>query len=291
MTQHLNINKTMDRGDLEIPGAVAIIEELNALSRTLKEKGLKISSWYGAFQLSEKDRFLETINRGYHYQKLKNVEDDAHFPWFLYWEITWLLLHMDLQPGQTILDLGGSSSLFSFYLASKGHHVTTVDLNEELVANANFVAQQMNWPLENFAMDMNHLHFDRQFHQITSVCVFEHIPLFERVNINTKIKSLLRDGGRFSITFDYLNPSRLAQINSPTMVHDQFVAPSGLAIRGNSPFCDNGERYLLHPFYSPDGLQEYKKQAVRSGHFDANQLGNIKTDNDYTFGALFLEKK
>lgn len=47
------------------------------------------------------------------------------------------------------------------------------------------------------------------------------------------------------MTFDYLNPSRLAAIEA------QFVRPSGLRVRGNARFADNGKRYLLHPAHHP----------------------------------------
>jgi len=67
--------------------------------------------------------------------------------------------------------LGGSSSLFSYYLASKKLEVTTVDLQKNLVENANQVAQQMGWKLNNFVMDMRNLDFDSQFDHITSICV------------------------------------------------------------------------------------------------------------------------
>src|SRR5204863_372039 len=75
----------------------------------------------------------ELANRGLDYEPLAGAADDARFPWFLYWEIAWLVLHNDYRPGQRLLDLGGCSSLFSCYMASKGLDVVAVDLKEELV--------------------------------------------------------------------------------------------------------------------------------------------------------------
>ena len=86
---------------------------------------------------------------------------------------------------------GGSSSLFSFYLASKGFRVTTVDLQRTLVDNANHVAREMGWDLNNCVMDMKQLRFEDRFDHITSICVYEHIPMFDRVEINKKIRELL----------------------------------------------------------------------------------------------------
>ena len=44
-----------------------------------------------------------------------------------------MTMNAEFSKGQKVLDLGGSSSLFSYYLASKGLDVTTVDLQENLV--------------------------------------------------------------------------------------------------------------------------------------------------------------
>lgn len=291
MSNNKIINKSMDREDLDSDESLVIIDELNALIRKLKNENLKISSWYGAFHLKGEADSFENINRGYGYTPLENADDDTHFPWFLYWEIAWIVLNSDFRPGQNILDLGGSSSLFSFYLASKGYKVEAVDLKDNLVENGNFVAGKMNWKLKNHVMDINDLKLDGTYDHITSLCVFEHIPLYKRIQISKKIKQLLKPGGRLSITFDYLNPSKLSRINSPGNVHEQFVVPSGLVPRGNKDFYDNGKRYLLHPFYSKDIPDEYKIGAVDSGHFDTGELGKTKNGNDYTFGALFLENR
>lgn len=283
------INKTMERADLDSPRAREVIEELNALIVDLRARDLKISSWYGRFDLSGDPRSNEVINRGYGYRGIDGAADDRNFPWFLYWEIVWVLIHADIQPNQRLLDLGGTSSLFSFYLASKGVDVVTVDLNPALKANADHVAKTMGWKLENHTMDMRELQMPGEFDHITSICVFEHIPMFDRVEINTRIRDLLRPEGRFSITFDYRNPSRFARIDSPADIEAQFVKPSQLALRGHSDFA-NGSDYLLHPFYSDKRLWRYKLRSVARRHFPPWELARVKHTNDYTFGALFMEK-
>jgi len=284
------INKTMSLADLDSDEARRIIAELDALVVALRAKGLKISSWYGEFDLSGDPRSFEQINRGYGYTPLAGAVDDLSFPWFLYWEIVWVVLNCGLKQGQRILDLGGSSSLFSFYLASRGFRVTTVDLQRALVDNANHVAREMKWDLENHAMDMKRMSFEHRFDHITSICVYEHIPMFDRVEINRNVRDLLEDEGRFSITFDYRNPSRFARIDSPDDVHEQFVAPSNLAIRGNEVFADTGQNYLLHPMYHPSTGLRRRIEQVRQKQFGPLDVFRTKRANDYTFGALFLEK-
>ena len=290
MDEEKIINKTMDLEDLKSGRALQLIDELNDLINKLRSENLKISSWYGSFNLSGDPLSNERINRGYGYQSIGGAADDKNFPWFLYWEIVWVVLNNDFKQGQEVLDLGGSSSLFSYYLASKGIKVTAIDLQKELVDNANHVAKQMNWNLENRVMDMRALDFNSTFHHITSICVFEHIPMYDRVIINEKIRNLLTKDGKFSITFDYRNPSKFAQINSPRDVYEQFVRPSGLKIRGNKEFADNGKNYLLHPFYSKKRLWNYKRISIQKGHFKPWDFFKTKSTNDYTFGALFLER-
>ena len=120
----------MDLEDLNSERALQIIDELNDLIKALRSKNLKISSWYGSFNLSGDPLSNERINRGYGYQSLEGAADDKNFPWFLYWEIVWVVLNNDFKQGQEVLDLGGSSSLFSYYLASKGIKVTAIDLQK-----------------------------------------------------------------------------------------------------------------------------------------------------------------
>jgi len=294
------INKTMDFDDLKSYRARQIVNDLNGLIKQLKERDLKLSSWYGAFDLGHwKSRFgitgfpydsTERINRGYGYTSLEGAFDDRNFPWFLYWEIVWVFLNNKFKPGHKALDLGGSSSLFSYYLASKGLNVTTVDVQKSLVDNANFVAGRMNWSLRNVVMDMRKLKFDEKFDHITSICVYEHLPRYDRVNVNAKIRELLVDGGKFSITFDYRNPSMKARIGSPKDVWEQFIEPSGLRIRGNEEFYDSGENYLLTPFFYNKRLWLHKMLSVAKGHYPLRDILETKNRNDYTFGALFLEK-
>jgi 2-polyprenyl-3-methyl-5-hydroxy-6-metoxy-1,4-benzoquinol methylase len=288
------INKTMDRGDLFSPEAKAVVREIDALIHELRGRDLKISSWYGVLDLDGEPESFERVNRGYGYEALAGVTDDRNFPWFLYWEVVWVVLNTPFRRGERVLDLGGSSSLFSCYLASRGLDVTTVDLNAELVENANAVGRAMDWKLQNHVMDMRSLAFDRPFDHITSICVYEHIPMYDRIEINRTLEDLLVPGGKFSITFDYRNPSRAARIDSSDDVRRQFVEPSGLRLRGNSPFYDSGENYLLHPFFyrrvTGRSVWTWKRHAVRSGQFARWQFPLVKWWNDYTFGALFQEK-
>ena len=290
MTENV-INKSMDRRDLYTPQAVAIIAELNELVRTLRNQGLAASSWFGSLDLPRGPISVERVGRGVDYRQLEGAADDRLFPWFLYWEISWVVQHGGFKPGQRVLDLGGASSLFSYYLAHKGCRVVTVDLQSDLVDNASRVAQRMGWDMENLKSDMRALSVSGEFDHVTSICVFEHLPMKDRVLVASRVKDWLRPGGRFSITFDYRNPARTMQIGSPDDVERQFIRPSGLRVRGNQAFVDNGPNYLLQPFYfrQPFRFWKYKFVSIQHGDFPVSESFRKKRENDYTFGALFLE--
>jgi hypothetical protein len=285
------INQTMDRADLEDPRAREVSTSLDALVRDLRARGLRIGNWYGALEMSASERDIEQANRGLAYESLPGAADDDSFPWFLYWEIAWLAMHNDFRPGQRLLDLGGSSSLFSYWVAARGLDVLTVDLQPQLVANADAVAAATGWSLRNRVMDIRELDVAERFDHVTSVCVFEHIPISDRVEISAHLHDLLVDGGSLSLTFDYLNPSRLARIGSPEDVTEQFVAPSGLRVRGNADFHDNGKRYLLHPCHHPRAREAgWEEECVALGQFTPEEAAAVADANEYTFGALFLER-
>src|ERR1700704_1840977 len=179
------LNRTMDRADLDAPRAREICGDLNALALELRDRGLRASSWYGGLGEPEEERMAgwERANRGLRYEALPDAADDARFPWFLYWEIAWLVSNNDFRAGQRLLDLGGSSSLVSCYMASLGLDVVTVDLNEALVAKGGGVPPATAGRLRTPAMDMRELREDDlggRFDHVTSVCVFEHLPLAGR---------------------------------------------------------------------------------------------------------------
>lgn len=286
------LNKTMDRDDLDAPRARAVVGELNELVERMQGRDLRVSSWYGALDLPGDPESMERVNRGYGYEPLDGAADDHLFPWFLYWEIAWLTINNDFRPGERLLDLGGCSSLFACYMASKGLDVVALDLDEKLVANADELAAVTGWKMRSLCMDLRDVDLGERFDHVTSVCVFEHLPISGRIQATTRIRDLLRDAGTFSITFDYLNPSRLARISSPADVEEQFVRPSGLRIRGNKTFHDNGKRYLLHPFHHPRAEDAgWREACIEQGQFLPAQADKIRDSDEYTFGALLLEKR
>lgn len=284
------VNKTMDRNDLQLPACRAVIEDLFALMRRMNRAGVSYSSWYGT--LDSWPSTWEWVNRGDDYEPLPGNPDEVRVPWFLLWEIAWLVANTPLKPASRVLDMGGAASLFSCYLASRGHDVVTIDLNDCLVAQSGRIAQVMNWRLSALLMDMQALQFpDEHFDHVFSVCVFEHLPVAGRVECCSRIGRILRPGGTAGFTFDYANPQSFGRLDSPQDVVDQLVTPSGLVPRGRMPFVDVGQRQLDSPSYF--GFGRTMRLAARSrawlrGDIDRRRYSD--RDRRYTFGAIFMEK-
>ncbi len=289
------INKTMNRADLFTREARPIVEGINRLIHELYGRNLSMTSWHGTLERDEGSawstlkrsmqrlfgcqapRAVGLANRGPTYEPLPDAADDDRIPWYLYWEIAWVLVHGPaLTPGMRLLDAGGTSSLFTCYLASLGCEVHSVDLNEALVANGNRIAQAMGWRLHSYAMNMGALDLpDAYFDHAYSICVFEHLDLPTKDAALREIARCLRPGGVLSVTFDYRNPAPYVvgfgpdtraqnQITTPEDVTRTFLSTGGFEMMGNREFSDDGTSWLVHP------------RVPKA---------------PYTFGAVFLRKR
>jgi ubiquinone/menaquinone biosynthesis C-methylase UbiE len=284
----ISANRTMDRDDFSITEFIIIFKELNNLIKHLYRKGLYMTSWYGTLPSSPKRQpffpyfknALEIVgqnNRGYDYKPLRNVADDARIPWYLYWEIAQVLtMGPELKGDSCILDAGGTSSLCSCYLASLGVEVHSIDINPELIANANKIAKVMEWKLYSYKMDMAKLDFEDDFFDHSySICVFEHLNYGLKQNALKEISRCNKKGSILSITFDYKNPapsiafagfdkSPENQLSTFDDISRNFLSTNMFELYGNKTFYDNNKNYLVHPEYN---------------------------NAPYTFGSIFLRNK
>ena len=266
------INKTMDYSDLQTDEAQPVIQALNELITTLYSKGLYMTSWYGSLPDGEGKRGVGIENRGSAYKPLPNSVDDGRIPWYLYWETSWVTRNgPHVTNNMKLLDAGGTSSLFSCYLASLGAEVHSIDINAKLISNGNMIAEKMGWNMISYNMDMRKLDFDDEyFDHAYSICVFEHLGRETQKSALSEIARCLKPNGVLSLTFDYRNPAPHCARNEPENqlktkedIKRIFLSTKHLELCGNQEFCDNGESYLVHP-----------------------RLNNIP----YTFGAIFLKK-
>lgn len=284
------INKTMDRADLETPACRRVLTELFGLMRRMKRSGVEYSSWYG--RVNAWPGPWEHINRGEDYEPWPGNPDELRVPWFLLWEIAWLVTNTPLEPGGRVLDMGGAGSLFSCYLASRGHEVHAIDIDPALCDRANRIARQMGWRMVGRTMDMADLEYPAGFFDhVFSVCVFEHLPVSGRIRCNERIARVLTPGGTASYTFDYANPQSFGRIDTPRDVQRQFVEPSGLRLRGDAAFRDNGHRYLATPPCFGFGRLTRMASSIHAVLTRQVRPGSVLTrSTSYTFGAVFLEK-
>ncbi|HUN80400.1 MAG TPA: class I SAM-dependent methyltransferase [Phycisphaerae bacterium] len=284
------INKTMDRDDLDRPDCRLILAELFGLMRRMHARGAAYSSWYG--RVDSWPSAWEHINRGESYRPHSANPDELAVPWFLLWEIAWLVANTPVSRTARVLDMGGAGSLFTCYLASRGIEVHTIDLQEELCRRSDQIAQCMNWRLHARRMDMTRLDYpDAHFDHVFSVCVFEHLPVSGRVKCNEEVRRVLRAGGTAAYTFDYANPQSFGRIDTPADVHTQFVEASSLRMKQDASFHDNGKRYLAAP--QCFGFGRFARSAARLHAAATGQVTPARAligNTSYTMGAVFLEK-
>lgn len=203
--------------------------------------------------------------------------DDRH-PWFLYWEAYWVNAHGPrLSPRDRVLDAGGTASLFSCHLASRGAEVHSVDLNEKLVTAGNEIARAMGWNLRSACMDMADLRFgDGTFDHAYSVCVFEHLDSRLRQRALREIARVLKPGGTLSLTFDYRAPGVYLSgegpsgdpehlIRTPADVQRTFFSAPCLEPLGNTAFADNGKTYLSLAGQRPPPLHVQRRLPSQIG--------------------------
>lgn len=285
-----DLNKTMDRADLQRPRCRAVLSELFGLMRTMHSRQARYSSWYGS--LEAWPSAWEHLNRGADYEPWPGNPDELRIPWFLLWEIAWLAVNTPMRPAARVLDMGGAGSLFSCFLASRGHDVHTIDLREDLCHQARRTAAAMGWRLSAKRMDMRNLAYpDGHFDHVFSVCTFEHLPVSGRIRCNEGVARVLRPGGTASYTFDYANPQSFGRLDTPEDVRRQLIEPSKLGVRGHPTFRDGHKRYLQSP--QCFGFGRLTRFAAGLGAFLAGSVQRrrlLRGATSYTFGALFLRK-
>lgn len=259
-----NPNVTLDRNYLFLPTIRKIIEDLQAMMRKIKNRGLKYSSWCDT--LDSRHVVQTTLNKGPAYEPMPNSFDDVNIPWFTLWEYSWLIANSGIlnKKDQEILDLGGGSSVLSAYLADKGNHVTVIDRRGPMIENAIKNAKMLGYSLEGVdadLVDIKSLLRGRTFDHIISVSVLFLCGREARSAVLSTLKDITRKGSKVSISFDYLNPNPKRYVDNP---EKYFYAPGFRIVPKNSHFVDNEKRYH---FFFPDPSKGY-----------------------YTCGALFMEK-
>ena len=214
--------------DLQRPDIRAIADQLRALKAELTAKGLRFTNTAGNF-----------LAREYH----RDIEEGK------LWEDAWLIRHAGVLPEHRVLDVGGASTIFSFYLASLGCCVAVVDndwANCGTLLNARRVAGRMGWRLDALDRDVSRpLPFaDETFDRVFAVCVLEHLPPRVRQGLMRELGRVLRPGGIAAFTMDY-DHSRPVLLTDKGLrfayrgkLERDVIRPSGLRLSGPADWTD-----------------------------------------------------
>ncbi len=227
------INKSGYRviDDLKILGLAPLAADIIRLKSELRDRNLKFTNWMGDFNIYSEDQEAGKM-----------------------WENAWILAHSDIRPGTRILDAGGASTIFSFYLASKGCEVSVLDLdwlNTGILKNAAAVSSAMGWKMNVVGGDITSpLPFpDRYFDFVFCICVLEHLTSDQRQKALLNMANCLNPGGLMGLTIDYDNKregDKGLRFKDRDTIDRDIIIPSGLALYGNHALVDEyDETYFL----------------------------------------------
>ncbi len=181
------------------------------------------------------------------------------------WENIWTIFHSGVKNGHHVLDVGGASTPFSFFLARLGCSVRVLDNdwgNCGTIFNANDIAKKMGWDLKAIDHDIaKRWPFeDETFDRIFSICTIEHLTSPTRQFMMKEAGRVLKPGGIIAITMCY-DPN-----------HEVLLVDKGLRFG----YRDKLNADVIHP----SGLKIYGNQ----------DLIDFQDERGF-LGALFLEKK
>jgi 2-polyprenyl-3-methyl-5-hydroxy-6-metoxy-1,4-benzoquinol methylase len=219
------------RGDLQMLRVACIAEEILRLKQELTARGLKFTTWMGDFT---------------------SVNPDAEMAKL--WENAWVMAHSDVRVGARVLDAGGASTIFSFYLASKGCEVSVIDKDwygQGIIENAITVSQAMGWNMKITSGDITQPlpYPEEYFDSVFCVCVLEHLSSEERQRTMHSLARCLKKGGILGITVDYdieRGGDKGLRFRHLDVLYSDVIKPSGLALYGNDNLVDEyDERFFL----------------------------------------------
>jgi len=167
------------------------------------------------------------------------------------WENAWVIYHSKVNAGHKVLDIGGASTAFVFYLASLGCPVKVIDNDWSccgMIYNTRYVAKKMHWDIQVFDRDISKpIPFgNNSFDRVFSICTVEHLTSSVRRKMMQEVARVLAPGGIVGLTIDY-GPDRKVLIADKGLrfgykqkLFDEIIKPSGLSLYGNDDLVDTG---------------------------------------------------
>ncbi len=124
----------------------------------------------------EKSEQVGDVTYKYSANWIKTLESEDH--WRLYWKQQ-ELIRPKLRPGDSVFEIGVGSGFTANYLRSKGHHVTTFDIDEEKGPDicGNIVTHSFE---------------GQSFDHVLAFEVFEHIPYEQFLDALDRLQKICR---------------------------------------------------------------------------------------------------
>ncbi len=202
------INKVFDKVDLNRPEYKEHLVNLENVRRILGRKQLNFSAHLSQHPLRLWEYCHTIIVTGIHKQ----------------------------QPCK-ILDVGGTGTIFSYYLATMGHDVYVLDIDEQKYKDAIVVAEALRINVVPVLGDMSNMIFnDEEFDWVYSISVIEHLSLEKQPFALKECARVLRKDGLFSLTFDFGPRGADNAIRIEEEIESRLINPSGLMVYGNKDF-------------------------------------------------------
>ncbi len=225
---HINRSAIWMDEDLARPDIQAIVNNIDRIKTELTAKDLKYTATAASF-----------VPRMYtEYSEKKNA-----------WENAWCYRYSEAKPGEKILDIGGASTAFNFFLASQGCKVSIIDNdwnNCGIIYNTNYVGQKMGWDIRAYDLEGGRpLPFpDGYFDRIFSICVIEHLTSEARRGLMKELGRVLRPGGTASFSTDYDHGREVLIFDKGLRFayrekfENDVIKPSGMSLYGNTELID-----------------------------------------------------
>lgn len=225
---HINRSALWMDDDLNLPQIKEITQGIEQIKKDLTAKGLKYTATAASF-----------IPRMYtDYSEKKNS-----------WENAWCFLHSGTKPGERILDIGGASTAFNFYLAGLGCSVAIIDNdwnNCGINYNTNYVGKKMGWNIKAYDLEGGkQLPFpDNHFDRVFSICVIEHLTSSARRGLMKELGRVIKPGGIASFSTDYDHGREVLIFDKGLRFayrqkfEDDVIKPSGMSLHGNTDLLD-----------------------------------------------------
>jgi SAM-dependent methyltransferase len=227
--------------DLSSPRIKSVADKIESVKDMLRSKNLQYTSSAGMF-------IPRTYTQASEKRKL--------------WENSWIAAHSGVRPGDRVLDIGGASTAFIFYLASLGCCVKVIDNDWSccgMLYNTKYVARKMGWDIQAFDRDITKpIPFaDNSFDRVFSICVLEHLPSSVRHRMMREVARVLKPGGIAGFTIDYdqerdvLVSDKGLRFGYRQKLFEEIINPSGLSLYGNDDLLDmgTGENDFLGAFF------------------------------------------